>query len=87
MRLDKKETEAVEYLREWAHAGFPRRADGSFPVDFLTALRRLMDLPEGFSARRLEDALAFAGPDGDYVVPRYAQRSHHDVLEDRRYLA
>lgn len=86
MRLDAPQTEAVEFLREWAHAGFPKRADQSFPTDFLVAMKRVMDLPEGFSVRRLEDALV-ACPDGDHGLPRHRQWTSADVRATREYLA
>lgn len=33
--------EAIGWLREWGAAGFPRRCDGSVPLDYLIAMRRL----------------------------------------------
>jgi hypothetical protein len=71
MRLTPQEAEAVEYLREWVAAGFPKRADGSFPTDFLTAFRRLAKVPSNINGRRYEDLLA-AGPDFDYRLRRRA---------------
>lgn len=69
MKLTRHEAEAVEYLREWAAEGFPRRVDGSFPTDFLTAMRRLMDVPaEKMDTRRFERALS-AGREFDVRLP------------------
>lgn len=87
MRLDRKQTEAVEFLREWAKAGFPRRADQSFPHDTLVALKRIMDLPEDFRIRRLEEALAYAGPDADYILPRHHHWTSLDVRMTKDALA
>lgn len=89
MKLDREQAEAVEFLQEWARAGFPRRADQSFPTDFLTAMRRIMDLPpkESFSSRRLEQALAYAGPNADHIVPRHHHWTSHDATEARNFLA
>lgn len=68
MRTTKHQRESIEYLQEWARAGFPKRVDGSFPTDFLTAVRRLIDVPpEQVSSRDLEELLV-AGPDLDYKL-------------------
>lgn len=66
MRLSKQEAEAVEYLREWVTAGFPKRADGSFPTDFLAAFRLVAQVPDEVKGRTYEEAL-IAGPDFDYA--------------------
>ena len=72
MRLNSDESEAVEFLREYAREGFPRRVDGSFPSDFLTAMRRLMRVtPADMSIRDFERALS-AGKDFDVVLDRRA---------------
>lgn len=69
-RVTKQEKEAVEWLREWAREGFPRRVDGSFPPDFIAAMYRLCDVtPEQLSYRRFEEALC-AGPDFTYLPRR-----------------
>lgn len=86
-RITPQEDEAIDYLRDWARAGFPRRADGSFPTDFLIAMRRIMDLPQGVpSSRMLEHALC-AGPDFDHVMARHRHWSSHDTRAMRDLLA
>ncbi len=79
------EAEALAFLREWARAGFPHRADGSFPSDFLTAMRILMELPDTFSTRRLEEALV-AGPDFDYVLRSHSRWSWDDTRRAHEHL-
>ena len=68
-KLTALEDEAVGYLREWAASGGPKRVDGSFPTDVLTAFRRIARVPDSVSGRRLEDMLT-AFPDADYVLGR-----------------
>lgn len=62
MKLNEQETEAVE----WVAAGMPKRVDGSFPTDFLTAFRRIAQVPDSLRGRTYEEAL-IAGPDFDYA--------------------
>lgn len=61
------DAEALAYLREWAAAGFPKRADGSFPTDFLAAFRRVALVSDDISTRTLEDRLV-AMPDADALL-------------------
>jgi len=74
MKLTKEEAEAVEWLREWVSWGMRKRADGSFPTDFLTCIRRLGKVPDTVSSRELEKALV-AGPDMDYLLRHRANRT------------
>lgn len=67
--MKSQEKRAIEYMREWAREGFPRRVDGSFPTDVLTAMRWIMDVPvEKLGTRKFERAIS-AGKDFDYVLP------------------
>jgi hypothetical protein len=63
MTSKKKEQRAIEYLREWAREGFPKRVDGSFPTDFLTSMSWLMDITREQVPDRDFEELLVAGPD------------------------
>lgn len=68
MVVTDEQIEAIEWLQEWAAANFPKRVDGSFPADFITAMRRLMGGAVGeMNYRQMEEAL-MAGPDIDYKL-------------------
>jgi len=71
---------AVEYLREYAAAGFPKRADGSFPTDFLTAIRLIAQVPASVSSRVLEEALVGV-PDGDHRLKHWRFSAKTDAAK------
>lgn len=72
LALSDPEREALDFLRIYASTGFPKRVDGSWDPDFLTAVRRLCLVPDSVSSRTLENALQ-AGPDLDYRLGRYCR--------------
>jgi len=71
---------AIEYLRQYAAAGFPKRADGSFPTDFLTAMRIIAQIPDSVSSRALEEALAGI-PDGDHRLKHWRFSAKTDAAK------
>lgn len=78
MKLSKQEKEAVLWLREWVANGMEKRVDGSFPTDFLTAFRRIADVPDSLRGRAYEEAL-IAGPDFDYKLGREIYGYRHQT--------
>ena len=77
MRLTYEEEEAVLWLREWVANGMEKRADGSFPTDFLTAFRRVAKVPDSLHGRTYENAL-MAGPDMDFKI-KHIHSYRHDT--------